>query len=56
MARKFFVGGNFKANGSVKSIQAILDNLNAASLDPNTGMFGFKQNSWLISLPKSELT
>ncbi|EWC48539.1 triosephosphate isomerase [Drechslerella stenobrocha 248] len=38
MARKFFVGGNFKANGSIKSIQGILDNLNNAKLDPNTGM------------------
>ncbi|KAK6350123.1 triosephosphate isomerase [Orbilia brochopaga] len=35
MARKFFVGGNFKANGSLKSIQAIVDNLNNAKLDPN---------------------
>ncbi|EPS44531.1 hypothetical protein H072_1444 [Dactylellina haptotyla CBS 200.50] len=36
MARTFFVGGNFKANGSIKSIQGILDNLNGAKLDPNT--------------------
>ncbi|KAF3908530.1 hypothetical protein ABW21_db0206537 [Orbilia brochopaga] len=35
MARKFFVGGNFKANGSLKSIQTIVDNLNNAKLDPN---------------------
>ncbi|KAF3930669.1 hypothetical protein ABW19_dt0207421 [Dactylella cylindrospora] len=36
MPRKFFVGGNFKANGSTKAIQTIVDNLNSASLDPNT--------------------
>ncbi|KAI0199600.1 triose-phosphate isomerase-like protein [Astrocystis sublimbata] len=36
MARKFFVGGNFKMNGSVSSITEIVDNLNKAQLDPNT--------------------
>ncbi|CAE6449287.1 unnamed protein product [Rhizoctonia solani] len=36
MARKFFVGGNFKMNGTVKSIQSIIENLNNAELDPNT--------------------
>ncbi|KAG8738411.1 triosephosphate isomerase [Ceratobasidium sp. 423] len=36
MARKFFVGGNFKMNGTVQSIQEIIENLNKASLDPNT--------------------
>ncbi|CAE6383090.1 triosephosphate isomerase (TIM) [Rhizoctonia solani AG-1 IB] len=36
MARKFFVGGNFKMNGTVKSIQSIIENLNNAQLDPNT--------------------
>jgi len=36
MARKFFVGGNFKANGSVKSIESIVESLNNAKLDPNT--------------------
>ncbi|KAK5989983.1 Triosephosphate isomerase [Cladobotryum mycophilum] len=33
MARKFFVGGNFKMNGSVSSIKDIVDNLNKAKLD-----------------------
>jgi len=33
MARKFFVGGNFKSNGTVKSIKAIIDNLNKAPLN-----------------------
>ncbi|KAI1504227.1 triose-phosphate isomerase-like protein [Biscogniauxia marginata] len=36
MARKFFVGGNFKMNGTISSIKEIVDNLNKAQLDPNT--------------------
>jgi len=36
MARKFFVGGNFKMNGTIKIIKEIIDNLNNAKLDPNT--------------------
>ncbi|EPE10355.1 triosephosphate isomerase [Ophiostoma piceae UAMH 11346] len=36
MARTFFVGGNFKMNGTVKSIKTIVDNLNNATLDANT--------------------
>ncbi|KAL6866889.1 triosephosphate isomerase [Trichoderma novae-zelandiae] len=35
MARKFFVGGNFKMNGSISSIKEIVENLNKATLDPN---------------------
>lgn len=35
MARKFFVGGNFKMNGTIKSITEIIDNLNKAKLDEN---------------------
>jgi len=35
MARKFFVGGNFKMNGSIKTIREIIENLNNAKLDPN---------------------
>ncbi|KAI1368412.1 triose-phosphate isomerase-like protein [Xylaria arbuscula] len=35
MARKFFVGGNFKMNGSISSITEIVENLNKAQLDPN---------------------
>ncbi|KEZ41570.1 hypothetical protein SAPIO_CDS7740 [Scedosporium apiospermum] len=34
MARKFFVGGNFKMNGTVSSIKEIVSNLNNATLDP----------------------
>ncbi|KKA30121.1 hypothetical protein TD95_005112 [Thielaviopsis punctulata] len=36
MARKFFVGGNFKMNGTKSSIKEIVDNLNGATLDSNT--------------------
>ncbi|EFW99503.1 triosephosphate isomerase [Grosmannia clavigera kw1407] len=36
MARQFFVGGNFKMNGTVQSVKKIVDNLNEATLDPNT--------------------
>ncbi|KAK3399212.1 Triosephosphate isomerase [Sordaria brevicollis] len=35
MARKFFVGGNFKMNGTQKDLKAIVDNLNNAQLDSN---------------------
>ncbi|KAK0621497.1 triosephosphate isomerase [Bombardia bombarda] len=35
MARKFFVGGNFKMNGTIESIKSIVKNLNDAQLDPN---------------------
>ncbi|KAH8149574.1 uncharacterized protein LAJ45_06203 [Morchella importuna] len=33
MARKFFVGGNFKSNGTVASIKSIIDGLNNAKLN-----------------------
>ncbi|KAF2138738.1 uncharacterized protein K452DRAFT_290386 [Aplosporella prunicola CBS 121167] len=36
MPRQFFVGGNFKMNGTIKSIKDIVNNLNQAKLDPNT--------------------
>ncbi|ORX38672.1 Triosephosphate isomerase [Kockovaella imperatae] len=34
--RKFFVGGNFKMNGSMKLIKEIVDQINAANLDGST--------------------
>jgi triosephosphate isomerase len=36
MGRKFFVGGNFKMNGTIKSIKEIVHNLCSAKIDPNT--------------------
>ncbi|QPG73419.1 triosephosphate isomerase [Brettanomyces nanus] len=35
MTRQFFVGGNFKMNGSEKAITTIVDNLNKADLPKN---------------------
>ncbi|KAI9637343.1 Triosephosphate isomerase [Dioszegia hungarica] len=34
--RKFFVGGNFKMNGSIKMIKEIIEQINNAKLDDNT--------------------
>lgn len=36
-ARKFFVGGNFKSNGTIASIKSILEGLNNAKLSNNVG-------------------
>jgi len=36
-ARKFFVGGNFKSNGTITQIKSIIEGLNQASLNPNVG-------------------
>ncbi|CAK3801175.1 Triosephosphate isomerase [Lecanosticta acicola] len=36
MARQFFVGGNFKMNGTIQSIKEIVQRLNDAKVDPNT--------------------
>ncbi|KAI9671306.1 MAG: triosephosphate isomerase [Alyxoria varia] len=35
--RKFFVGGNFKMNGSIQQIKDIIQHLNDAKIDGNTG-------------------
>nr|6NEE_A Chain A, TRIOSEPHOSPHATE ISOMERASE [synthetic construct]6NEE_B Chain B, TRIOSEPHOSPHATE ISOMERASE [synthetic construct] len=35
-SRKFFVGGNWKMNGTLESIKALVETLNSAQLDPNT--------------------
>ena len=35
--RKFFVGGNWKMNGTKKDIDGIINFLSAGPLDPNTG-------------------
>jgi triosephosphate isomerase len=35
MARKFFVGGNFKMNGTIETIKGIVKHLNEAQLDSN---------------------
>lgn len=35
--RQFFVGGNFKMNGSVKSVSDLIKGMNEAKLDGKTG-------------------
>ena len=39
MERKFFVGGNWKMNGSKAKIDEILKNLAGSELSPSTGLF-----------------
>jgi len=48
MARQFFVGGNFKMNGTTKSIKDILENLNNAKLDPKTEVVVAPPSLYLI--------
>ncbi|KAJ9193029.1 hypothetical protein DTO166G4_8215 [Paecilomyces variotii] len=36
MPRQFFVGGNFKMNGTTESVKNIINNLNSSKLDPTT--------------------
>ena len=37
--RKFFVGGNWKMNGSKASIDDLVKMLNEKGLNPNTGLY-----------------
>jgi triosephosphate isomerase len=37
MGRKFFVGGNWKMNGTKAGIDSIIDFLSKGPLDPNAG-------------------
>ena len=39
MERKFFVGGNWKMNGSKAKIDEILKNLAGGDLNPATGLY-----------------
>lgn len=41
MVRKFFVGGNWKMNGSVAMVKTLVDMLNGATIPPNTGKMVF---------------
>jgi triosephosphate isomerase (TIM) len=38
MGRKFFVGGNWKMNGTKANIDTIIDFLSKGPLDPNAGI------------------
>jgi len=44
MSRGFFVGGNWKMNGSKSAIDGICDNLNATAVPENTR--GTTQQTW----------
>jgi hypothetical protein len=35
--RRFFVGGNFKANGTLERIKNIIETLNKATINPEVG-------------------
>ena len=48
MARQFFVGGNFKMNGSVKTITEIVKNLNDAKLDSSVEVVIAPPNLYLL--------
>ncbi|MCJ1478862.1 triosephosphate isomerase [Lambiella insularis] len=48
MGRQFFVGGNLKMNGTIKSITSIVENLNNAKLDENTEVVIAPPNIYLL--------
>ncbi|KAF8306057.1 Triosephosphate isomerase [Clavulina sp. PMI_390] len=50
MARKFFVGGNFKMNGTQSSLKAICDTLNNAKLTSETEIVIAPPSIYLIPL------
>ncbi|KAK1926980.1 Triosephosphate isomerase [Papiliotrema laurentii] len=52
MARQFFVGGNFKMNGSLASIKKIIDDLNNANLDGKTEVVVAPPALYLLSVQK----
>jgi triosephosphate isomerase len=53
MTRKFFVGGNFKMNGSIESIKKIVAGLNNAELDPNVEVVVAPPSLYLLSVRES---
>ncbi|KAL2123025.1 hypothetical protein VTJ04DRAFT_3480 [Mycothermus thermophilus] len=55
MTRKFFVGGNFKMNGTKESIKGIVKNLNEAQLDPNVEVV-IAPPALYLQLAREELT
>jgi hypothetical protein len=57
MARKFFVGGNFKMNPcSTQEKIALVNLLNAATLDPKTGRFRAERCYFPLSYVRLTLT
>lgn len=59
MERKFFVGGNWKMNGSKAKIDEILKNLAGGNLSPSTGLFTkhklIHTHAYLVKLIKLKL-
>ncbi|KAK4123080.1 Triosephosphate isomerase [Parathielavia appendiculata] len=55
MARKFFVGGNFKMNGTKESIKSIVKGLNEAQLDSNVEVV-IAPPALYLQLARDELT
>ncbi|KAK4099062.1 Triosephosphate isomerase [Parathielavia hyrcaniae] len=55
MARKFFVGGNFKMNGTKESINSIVKGLNEAQLDSNVEVV-IAPPALYLQLARDELT
>ncbi|GAO14799.1 hypothetical protein UVI_02005280 [Ustilaginoidea virens] len=55
MPRKFFVGGNFKMNGSVSSIKEIVNNLNNAVLDAESSEVVVSPPAIYLQLVRSNL-
>jgi hypothetical protein len=45
MGRKFFVGGNWKMNGTKAGIDSIIDFLSKGPLDPNAG-----EHEWILTV------
>jgi triosephosphate isomerase len=45
MVRNFFIGGNWKMNGSVKQAKELVELLNSFEVPANTGKFFFLFNS-----------
>jgi len=50
MARKFFVGGNFKMNGTLESVKSLVTGLDDAKLDSNTEVVIAPPSLFLISV------
>jgi len=53
MPRKFFVGGNFKMNGNVASLNKIVEGLNAATLSQDTEVVISPPALYLLSLAQA---
>ena len=54
MGRKFFVGGNWKMNGTKDTIDKIVEFLNNGDLDPNCGETGQIDNGRISSQIQSK--